>query len=86
LFISRAPGDLAEMKSALKNIDYEKIRITAHSMKSQLKFNGIVSGYDIAEMIEHICLENSHNETPQLIQKREEICGQAIDELKVMKF
>ncbi len=86
LFISRSPHDIAELKNALVKNDFEQIRIIAHSMKSQLKFNGIVEGFDIAGLIEQNCMNNFFEDIPVLIERLNEVCVKAVQEMKEMKL
>ncbi len=82
LFVEKAPQTISELKSAMQNNDLEKIRIGAHSMKSVLRFNGIVSGYELAENIEQNCINGTDlDHLPELITRLETICKMAIKEL-----
>jgi len=86
LFLMKTPTVIAELKFSSLKKDYEKIRITAHSMKPQLRFTGVTKALELAETIEQNCAEkNNLEEIPVLIEKLGEICEQAMDELRRMK-
>ena len=83
LFISKTPATISELKAALQNNDIEKIRIAAHSMKSILKFNGVLSGFELAEIIEQFCSDKTNLEQlPSMIEKLRTVCENASEEIK----
>ncbi len=83
LFLTKVPVSIQSLQEALKNGDYEKIRIASHSMKPQLRFTGVLQGLDLAEAIEQCCNENAGlDQLPGLIAQLSAVCDQAIAELK----
>jgi hypothetical protein len=55
-------------------------------MKSQLKFNGIIFGFEIAKMIEQKCMDNLHDDIPMLIEKLDDVCRRSAEEMKELRF
>ncbi len=83
LFLVNIPASIKSVQDALKNGDYEKIRIVAHSMKPQLRSTGVAIALELAETIEQCCSEKSRlDQLPKLVEQLEIICDQAIDELR----
>src|SRR5258708_17041693 len=78
LFLSKTPVSISNLKAALQKKDYEKIRVSAHSMKPQLRFTGVLQALDLAETIEQNCAEKINlDQLPELIEKLNFICGAA---------
>jgi PAS domain S-box-containing protein len=82
-FIENTPGVIESMKQSYDQKDWKALRNIAHKFKPQLNFMGINSLLDDLEKLE----QYSHNEThlealPELIEKSESICQQAIEVLK----
>ncbi len=85
LFFTKIPASIIDLKDHLSKDDYEKIRITAHSMKSQLHSLGVIEGLEKAELIEQYCREKSNFEkVPGLIDRLSLVCEKAIDEIRAV--
>ncbi len=83
LFLRNVPVTIDTLQDALKKSDYEKIRITSHSMKPQLHATGMTEGFELAETIEQCCIEKSElDQLPHLVKKLALVCNQAIAELR----
>lgn len=82
LFIAKIPSGISALQTSIAKKDFEKIRITAHSMKPQLRFTGVMQGLDLAEKIESCCIENSElDKLPDLINELSGICESAVTEV-----
>jgi signal transduction histidine kinase/CheY-like chemotaxis protein/HPt (histidine-containing phosphotransfer) domain-containing protein len=87
LFIKSSPAAIAELKASVRDNNFEKVRIAAHSMKSQLKFNGIIQGYELAERIELDCLDSPvAGNITSLISELEVVCQKAVIELNELQI
>ena len=54
-------------------------------MKPQLRFTGVIPGFELADTIEQYCIEKKQlDQIPRLIDKLGIVCNQAMEELKVM--
>ena len=83
LFIQKISGMMEGLREAAKSHDFEKVRIEAHSMKSILKFNGVLSGVELAETIEKNCSSKTDLDIlPELIEQLNSICNGALEEIK----
>jgi CheY-like chemotaxis protein len=86
LFMTKTPANISLLKLACVENDFEKIRITAHSMKPQLRFTGVMQGLELAEKIEQNCFEKINlNEVAALIDELSLITDKALAEMNNYK-
>lgn len=83
IFLQNAPKLLSQMKIAIDENDYETIKISAHSLKTQLKYMGV------AEEISHVYeIETAAgntldiNKIKLMFSNLEQTCLKAFEELK----
>lgn len=87
MFLNKVPLQIQALNDALQRSDYDKIRITSHSMKPQLRFVGVQEGLEIAEHIEQLAADKIElNQIPNLISQLDKICSQASEELQTISF
>jgi len=83
LFILKGPEVLTGLKAALKTGEIEKVRIASHSLKSILKSNGILTGFEVAEQIELNSGTDANVEAlNKLIDELDIICTRATEDIK----
>lgn len=86
LFMTKTPVSISTLKLACAENDFEKVRITAHSMKPQLRFTGVVKGLEVAQEIEQNCFDKTNlNELSGLIDQLALITEKALGEMKNYK-
>lgn len=84
MFLENAPKLLAQLHEGLANNDYEMIKISAHSLKPQLSYMGVVEEVSNVFMLEQSAGQTAHHSLiPQLIENVERVCHKAFEELKV---
>ncbi len=83
LFLQTAPNVLAQAKTALANKDYSQLKVSVHSLKSQLNYMGI------AEQASNVLALEKASEQPEMVEKLEsmfsqleKVCLQSFEELK----
>ena len=82
MFLDNGPKLLGRIKSAMSDLDYETVKVAAHSMKPQLSYMGIKEETSNIFLIEQTAGQSAHRENlPQLIQQLEVLCSQAFQEL-----
>lgn len=83
LFLTKTPQRIELLESALLSNDYDQIRITAHSMKPQLRSTGALQALAIAETLEQNCIEKTNlNELPDLVDKLKLLYEKSVNELR----
>lgn len=86
LFLNKTPVSISILKMACTEGDYEKIRITAHSIKPQLRFTGVMQGLELAEKIELNCFDKTNlDELTGLIDQLALIAEKALAEMQQYK-
>ncbi len=83
-FIENTPELIDQMKSELSNSEYLAVGQTAHKIKPTITFMGISSLEELIREIEHKGKNSEDIDSiPSLVQKLENTCNLAYDELKV---
>ena len=83
MFLQQAPILLDQIKNNHESQNWADLKIAAHSLKPQLKYMGIKELEDTVLSIEHNSAnEINLNELPQLIEKLDNVCQKAFEELK----
>jgi len=83
MFISGAPTLMEHLKQQIEANEWPLVRTTAHSLKTQLKYMGVESGYDLSALIEKKSEAQSEIELiPELCFQLESIIATACGELK----
>jgi HPt (histidine-containing phosphotransfer) domain-containing protein len=83
MFLNAAGPSLTQMKEQVAANDWKSLKTSAHSLKSQLKYMGVVSGVELAYAIESSAGESQNlDQIPDLLQKLENVVNTASDELK----
>ena len=83
MFLDSAPKALAQMHQQLAAADWPALKISAHSMKSQLRYMGMSSAEQLAIAIERSSSEQTALEQiPELLTKLQESSTIAFGELK----
>lgn len=84
LFLLKTPDGLTKLKNALNNLDYEAIRITAHSLKPQFQSVGLLEGVDILNTMELFAIEKKHAEQmPAMITQLGHLFEEASKDLHI---
>ncbi len=82
-FLDNTPTVFREMKQFFEEKDWKNLRNVAHKFKPQLTFMGIKSIFNEVETIEQSAASVTNTEIiPELIEKSEQICVLAMDEIK----
>lgn len=82
MFLDNGPKLLEKIKEALKEKDYESLKVAAHSMKPQLSYMGVKEEVSNIFLIEQTAGQTAHRENlPQLVAQLELLCAKAFDEL-----
>ena len=83
MFLKMAPPSLNQMDDFSQKMDWKSLKTTSHSLKSQMKYMGMVLGAEVAQSIETICSEGQGTEEiPTLLAKLRSEVEQAIAELE----
>ncbi len=83
MFLDSAPKALEQMKTQLAATDWPGLRISAHSMKSQLRYMGMSGAEQYAIGIERSCSElTALEQIPELLTKLSDSMSIAFGELK----
>jgi signal transduction histidine kinase/CheY-like chemotaxis protein/HPt (histidine-containing phosphotransfer) domain-containing protein len=82
MFLDNAPKLLEKIKSGMVELDYETVKVAAHSMKPQLSYMGVKEETSNIFLIEQTAGQSAHRENlPQLITQLERLCDKAFEEL-----
>lgn len=68
-FSEIAPGLVADMNSGLNAQDWDKVRISAHTLKSNAKDLGAPALSKLCETLEHDCRNQTYANAPELISE-----------------
>ncbi|MBL0339687.1 MAG: Hpt domain-containing protein [Bacteroidetes bacterium] len=83
MFLDSAPKALEQMNQQLSVADWPSLKISAHSMKSQLRYMGMAAAEQLAITIERSSSEQTAlDQLPQVLTKLNEIMTEAFVELK----
>ena len=83
MFLNYCPGQLILMREQLNTSNYDGLRGTAHSLKPQITYMGILDGEPLVKKIESIAASKTEvNILPELLNNFQKVCEQAIVELK----
>lgn len=82
IFLQNAPKLVAQLNTGLTEKNYETIKISAHSLKTQLNYMGVKEElshvFELEQMATHA---HKHEEIAALIRNLEIVCDQAFREL-----
>ena len=83
MFINHCPGQLTAMKDQLSNQNYDGLRGTAHALKPQITYMGILGGEELIKKIESMAgTKTDVEKLPELLSNFDTLCQQAIVDLK----
>ena len=83
IFLKNAPKLLLQMQNGFENNDLEMVKISAHSLKTQLNYMGVKEEYSHVQEIEQMAShEHKNEEIKSLIDNLQQICVQAFKELE----
>jgi signal transduction histidine kinase/CheY-like chemotaxis protein len=83
IFLQNAPKLLLQMQKGFDNHDTEMIKISAHSLKTQLNYMGVKEELSHVQEIEQMAThEHKKDEIKTLINNLQDICLQAFKELE----
>ena len=83
IFLQNAPKLLLQMQNGFENNDLEMVKISAHSLKTQLNYMGVKEEYSHVQEIEQMAShEHKNEEIKLLIDNLQQICVQAFKELE----
>jgi signal transduction histidine kinase/CheY-like chemotaxis protein/HPt (histidine-containing phosphotransfer) domain-containing protein len=83
IFLKNAPKLLLQMQNGFENNDLEMVKISAHSLKTQLNYMGVKEEYSHVQEIEQMAShEHKNEEIKLLIDNLQQICVQAFKELE----
>lgn len=81
-FLDDVPHTLEKMKNHFANKEWEKLYEQAHKIKPNLQYMGMDQARElILEIEEQARTENIEDDLGQKIEKIDDLCSQAIDEL-----
>lgn len=84
MFLNYCPGQLEEMKIQLEAGNYDGLRGTAHALKPQITYMGVLGGEDLIKKIENLAGTKTDVGTlPEILGNFHKICEQAMVELKM---
>ncbi len=81
-FIDQNPGDIEKLKSAIARKDWEEVAYVAHKIKPSISFMGIDILKSVVLDIERYAKKHEGDAIPRLVEKLENICQKAYQELK----
>lgn len=82
-FISLAPQSIADINTALNELDYPKLNAAAHKLKPSLDFMGIGTlAQDIRVLELNVANLQNLETVPELVKNISETCLQACEEMK----
>lgn len=83
IFLQNAPKLVAQLVSGIENKNYESIKISAHSLKTQLNYMGVKEElshvFELEQMATH---SHKHDEIAFLIKNLQVVCDKAFTELQ----
>jgi len=83
IFLQNAPKLLLQMQNGFESNDLEMVKISAHSLKTQLNYMGVKEEYSHVQEIEQMAShEHKNEEIKSLIDNLQQICVQAFKELE----
>jgi signal transduction histidine kinase/CheY-like chemotaxis protein/HPt (histidine-containing phosphotransfer) domain-containing protein len=83
IFLKNAPKLLLQMQNGFESNDLEMVKISAHSLKTQLNYMGVKEEYSHVQEIEQMAShEHKNEEIKSLIDNLQQICVQAFKELE----
>ncbi len=83
MFLENGPKLLHTIISSLKDKDYERLKVAAHSMKPQLSYMGVKEEVSNIFLIEQTAGEVAHRDRlPALVAQLEHLCTKAFEELR----
>ena len=82
-FLTKIPVYVETLHEKIGASDFDSVRIAAHSMKPLLQMLGIQKGVELTEHVEQCCVTKlGLDQLPSLISQVDDICHQAVVELK----
>jgi len=86
LFIKQVPENLNNINAAFSGQDYDKLRITTHNLKPQLRIAGLSEALELAEQIELSALsKEALSGMSEKIEKISSICRLAVKDMEKVK-
>lgn len=83
IFLKNAPNQVVSIQEHLATKDWERLRATAHALKSQLNYMGVFPVKKTIITIEQNAKEQVNlTELPDLVTKLDKVCQKAFKELK----
>jgi signal transduction histidine kinase/DNA-binding response OmpR family regulator len=83
LFLDNAPLLLKQIEDSLLTNNYEQIKLSAHSLKSQLNYMGVTEEHSKVFALEKAAIDlNSQPQLPEMVAQFSKVCHQVFDELK----
>ncbi|PSK95163.1 tetratricopeptide repeat protein [Taibaiella chishuiensis] len=83
MFLENGPKLLHTIISSLRDKDYERLKVAAHSMKPQLSYMGVKEEVSNIFLIEQTAGEVAHRDRlPALVAQLEHLCTKAFEELR----
>ena len=83
IFLQNAPKLLLQMQNGFESNDLEMVKISAHSLKTQLNYMGVKEEYSHVQEIEQMAThEHKKDDIKELIDNLQHICHQAFKELE----
>ncbi len=82
IFLQNAPGLLKQLVLGVEHKNYEQIKISAHSLKTQLNYMGVKEAVSHVYELEQISVyDYRHDEMAALVRNLEKVCAKAFSEL-----
>jgi signal transduction histidine kinase/CheY-like chemotaxis protein/HPt (histidine-containing phosphotransfer) domain-containing protein len=86
MFLENAPKLLSRLELGMEKLDYEEVKIAAHSLKPQMSYMGIDEEVSHILMIEQLAGTQTHTEQlPNLVANLNRVCNQVYAELNQKK-
>ncbi|MCC7031100.1 MAG: Hpt domain-containing protein, partial [Chitinophagaceae bacterium] len=83
IFLQNAPVLLRKLVQGVENKQYEQIKISAHSLKTQLNYMGVKEEVSHVHELEQISIyAYRHDEMAALVKNLEKVCAKAFSELE----
>jgi hypothetical protein len=83
IFLQNAPLLLRQLVQGVENKQYEQIKISAHSLKTQLNYMGVKEEMSHVHELEQISIyAYRHDEMAALVKNLEKVCAKAFSELE----
>jgi HPt (histidine-containing phosphotransfer) domain-containing protein len=82
MFLDNAPKLLSRLEQGMTQLNYEEVKIAAHSLKPQMSYMGIDEEISHIFMIEQLAGSQTHTEQlPNLVANLKRVCEEVYREL-----